>query len=63
MKRWCGVDKMCSQIDFMCVGDMTDKELLREFRWFDSVFGDGVFDVVLMYRFEELMNEMEYREL
>ena len=47
----------------MCVGDMTDKELLREFRWFDSVFGDGVFDVVLMYRISELMNEMEYREL
>ena len=48
-------------IDFMDVEDMTNDELDKERRWIDGVRSDGVVDVVLMYRFEEIMDEIESR--
>lgn len=48
-------------IDFMDVEDMTNAELDKELRWIDGVRADGYHDVVLMTRFEELVDEIESR--
>ena len=48
-------------IEFMQVEDMTNAELTKERMWIDSVRSDGVFDVVLMTRFEEVTDEIESR--
>ena len=47
--------------DFMDVSDMTNAELLFEYKNLEHHFSDE-FDVVLMYRLEELDHEMTRRE-
>ncbi len=49
-------------IDFMPVEDMTKAELRRELNWVEHEHCDGEFDIVLMYRLEELYNEIAMRE-
>ena len=48
-------------MDFMDVDDMTNAELLFEYKNLEHLFVDE-FDVVLMYRLEELEYEMTRRE-
>ena len=49
-------------MDFMDVEDMTNAELLQEYKNLEHFFVDVEFDVVLMYRLEELDHEMTRRE-
>ena len=48
-------------MEFMDVEDMTNAELLFEYKNLEHLFTDE-FDVVLMYRLEELDHEMTRRE-
>ena len=48
-------------MEFMDVEDMTNAELLFEYKNLEHLFVDE-FDVVLMYRLEELDHEMTRRE-
>ncbi len=49
-------------IDFIPVEDMTKAELRRELNWVEHEHSNGEFDIVLMYRLEELEQELSMRE-
>jgi len=49
-------------MEFMEVDDMTKEELKKEVEWIEQHSDDGRIDVVLMYRLEELEEEITTRE-
>jgi len=49
-------------MEFMEVDDMTKEELKKEVEWIEQHRDDGRIDVVLMYRLEELEEEITTRE-
>ena len=49
-------------MEFMKVDDMTKEELKKEVEWIGQHRDDGRIDVVLMYRLEELEEEITTRE-
>ncbi len=56
LSRWLAL------IEFMPVEDMTNAELEKELRWVEGIRAAGAFDMVLMYRFEELTDEITNRD-
>jgi len=49
-------------MEFMEVDDMTKEELRKEVEWIEQHRDEGRSDVVLMYRLEELEEEIATRE-
>ena len=49
-------------MEFMKVDDMTKEELRKEIEWIEQHRADGRIDIVLMYRLEELEEEITTRE-
>ena len=49
-------------MEFMKVDDMTKEELKKEVEWIEQHRDDERIDVVLMYRLEELEEEIATRE-
>jgi len=49
-------------MEFMKVDDMTKEELKKEVEWIEQHRDDERIDVVLMYRLEELEEEITTRE-
>ena len=49
-------------MEFMKVDDMTKEELKKEVEWIEQHRDDERIDVVLMYRLEELEEEITARE-
>jgi len=49
-------------MEFMKVDDMTKEELRKEVEWIEQHRDEGRSDVVLMYRLEELEEEIATRE-